>query len=310
MGDVLLFVGTMGASSTIKTAASTANTAGLKAAMSSLKAALRSSAQKLAQEAAKSGFVRRQLSKCNTGLRDRILENGAVMLLAANLPGDWGTVAWEIAAAVDPTGVVSVVRGFVPSGCDEMVFMSENAPPETDGEDLDALDERRSHWAESSKKGAGCCSSTACGTGEGGSFATFQECEERCKTDPECMAFEFGNRWSNGYNRCISQGKCQCWIAKECSCSFEHPGYNIFYAPEYMTPEMGCCSDSACGVGTMLGHKTFEECKRQCNDEPTCSDGYDRCSGQNQCACSIASSCVGTFTHPGYNIFHVRDEDE
>jgi len=149
--DILLFVGTAGASSGMKAAASTARTAGMKAGMKAMKSAMRASAKKLAAKVAKKGFVKKQLQGFPQGLRDRILENGATMLLASNPPTDWGAVALEIAAVVDPTGVVGFAKGFIPpKDCNDAVYFVDPIPATTGGPDLDALDETLARYGSPS----------------------------------------------------------------------------------------------------------------------------------------------------------------
>ena len=95
-------------------------------------------------------YVRKQLRQFSADVRDRIVEGGATLLLASNLPTDYGALAREIAAAVDPTGVIAFANSFAivpPSSCEEGNTVTNDVPKTNDGKpDLDPLDLTNGRW--------------------------------------------------------------------------------------------------------------------------------------------------------------------
>lgn len=82
------------------------------------------------------------------------------------------------------------------------------------------------------KQGAGCCSSTECGVGTlKGWGIPFDSCALSCIRDSSCKAFEFGQHRGDHNNRCMEPNVCRCFHITECTGSFTHPGYNIYYRP-------------------------------------------------------------------------------
>jgi len=139
--DVAMFIASLGSSSAITVSMKTAKTVGLKAGLAALKSSLKASAKKLAKRVATKGWVKKQLASQTKSTQEAIMESGATLLLASNLPTDWGSVALEIASAVDPTGVIGFATGFVPpDSCDDSVYFKEPLPAATSGPDVAPLD--------------------------------------------------------------------------------------------------------------------------------------------------------------------------
>ena len=147
--DVLTTILSGGVAGAFKTAAKTAAKAGSKAlAKAGLRAALKAAGKEFAQKLLKSRAVQRKMKKWakKTGkeLKNQVVEQGSELFLAAsmNTEPDWGGMIDEIAEALDPTGIYSLVKGFIPpDSCDDSVYMDEDIPDEEDGlPDLDPLD--------------------------------------------------------------------------------------------------------------------------------------------------------------------------
>ena len=148
--DVVTFFASAGTVSTFKKSVTVA----LKIAKSStrkafLKTALTDIASEMTRKMVNNPQIRNELSQYGTAVGQRILDQGAVLLIASNLEEiteaseDIKFVALEIAKAVDPSGMVSLVSGFVPpDDCDEVTFTKMPKPnndlPNT--EVLDAID--------------------------------------------------------------------------------------------------------------------------------------------------------------------------
>jgi hypothetical protein len=145
--DVVLFFCSAGTISTMKKAVTVAvkfvKTSTRKAA---LKNALKQGASEMTRNLINNPQIRKELSQYSNGVGERILEQGAMLLLASNLDEiveaneDIKTVVLEIAKAVDPTGMVSLASGFIPKGnCDE-VTISKCPEPKNNLEDKDVVD--------------------------------------------------------------------------------------------------------------------------------------------------------------------------
>jgi len=146
--DVAMFIGSLGSSAAITTSMKTARTLGMKAGLKALKSSLKKAAKKLAKKVAKKGWVKKQLKAYPASTQEAIMESGATMLLASNLPTDWGAVALEIAAALDPSGVIGFATGFVPpDSCDDSVYFKDPLPPATSGPDIGPLDGDTSRYS-------------------------------------------------------------------------------------------------------------------------------------------------------------------
>merc|ERR1712113_37679 len=147
--DVLTSVLSGGVAGAFKAAAKTAAKAGSKAlAKAGLKAALKAAGKEFAQKLWKSKAIQKKLLKykkhVKKELKKQVAEQGSELFLAASMRTNphWGGMALEIAEALDPTGVVGLVRGFIPpESCDESVYMEEDIPAEESGlPELDPLD--------------------------------------------------------------------------------------------------------------------------------------------------------------------------
>jgi len=154
--------GTAGA---MKSAAKRARVSGGRKGLVSLARALRTSVVKMRQKAMQLTYVRKQLRQFSADVRDRIVEGGATLLLASNLPTDYGTLAREIAAAVDPTGVISFFNSFVPpKSCEEGNVVTNDVPKTNDGKpDLDPLDLTNGRWGGAWTQP--CAATNSCGKG-------------------------------------------------------------------------------------------------------------------------------------------------
>lgn len=156
VAEIMMFVGTAGASSAaMKSAAqasklATANKG--RRALAAFARSMKKSVVKMKNNAMKNSYIKSQVSQFSAGVRDRILENGATLLLASNVPTDWGAVATEIAATVDPSGVVGFGASFIPpKSCQDQVYVKGGIPTTFgSGPDYDALEivEGRWDWTE------------------------------------------------------------------------------------------------------------------------------------------------------------------
>jgi len=147
--DVLTSILSGGVAGAFKAAAKTAAKAGSKAlAKAGLRAALKAAAKEFAQKLWTSKAIQKKILKYKREMRKelkkQVAEQGSELFLAASMKTepDWGGMALEIAEALDPTGIVGLVRGFIPpESCDQSVYMDEDIPDEEAGlPDLDPLD--------------------------------------------------------------------------------------------------------------------------------------------------------------------------
>ena len=147
--DVLSTVLSGGVAGAFKAAAKTAAKAGSKAlAKAGLRAALKAAAKEFAQKLWTSRAIQKKILKykkhMKKELKKQVAEQGSELFLAASMKTepDWGGMALEIAEALDPTGIVGLVRGFIPpESCDQSVYMDEDIPAEETGlPELDPLD--------------------------------------------------------------------------------------------------------------------------------------------------------------------------
>lgn len=74
------------------------------------------------------------------------MDQGSELFMAASMGSnsdvDVAAIADEVAETLDPTGIYSLVKGFIPpEGCDGMVYMDEEVPDEDeDCPDVEAID--------------------------------------------------------------------------------------------------------------------------------------------------------------------------
>jgi len=149
--DVAAFFYTGGTVSTMKKAV----TGALKIVkISTRKAALKLALKKISSDMRKKLMnnpqIKKELRGYSKDVGERILEQGAVFLLASNLKDiadasqDINNVVLEVAKAVDPTGVVSLISGFVPpKSCASVEFEPVPKPNYglIDKDVLDVLDD-------------------------------------------------------------------------------------------------------------------------------------------------------------------------
>jgi len=150
--DVLTSILSGGVAGAFKAAAKTAAKAGSKAlAKAGLRAALKAAAKEFAQKLWTSKAIQKKILKYKREMRKelkkQVAEQGSELFLAASMKTepDWGGMALEIAEALDPTGIVGLVRGFIPpESCDQSVYMDEDIPDEEwylpDLDPLDTID--------------------------------------------------------------------------------------------------------------------------------------------------------------------------
>jgi len=93
---------------------------GKRAVMRAVKNSLVKQAKDAAMKAANMKFVKDAFKSYGKGAMDRILEEGAIKVMAANLPNSDTDFALEIAKLADPTGVVTLVAGWVPPDACQM----------------------------------------------------------------------------------------------------------------------------------------------------------------------------------------------
>lgn len=136
--DVLTSILSGGVASAFKTAAKAAAKASTKAlAKASLRTALKQAGKAFARSLLHNEAIQRKIDKYMETYKKRfkmvVMEQGAELFVAAsmNTEPDWGGMIDEIAETLDPTGIYSLVKGFIPpGGCDDLVFMSEDIPDE------------------------------------------------------------------------------------------------------------------------------------------------------------------------------------
>jgi hypothetical protein len=151
VADMIAFFASVGTYGAAKTACATARKTGLKSIKEGLQSALQKRAKDLAKKAYSeaSGGFKYVVDSLKKRYKDEdkvemILEQGATMLLTANLPDTVGDVALEIAAMVDPTGIVSVVQSFTPpDACGDTVVYDKPLPPQGTGPAYTVLDVNR-----------------------------------------------------------------------------------------------------------------------------------------------------------------------
>jgi len=118
------------------------------AAKKVLKEILKKSGKAFAKELMASKAIQRKMMKYEKKFKKdfnpTVMEQGSELFIAAsmNTDPDIGGMMNEIAEALDPTGIYSLVKDFTPpEWCDELVFMSEDIPDEEINlPDIDALD--------------------------------------------------------------------------------------------------------------------------------------------------------------------------
>jgi len=152
--DVVLFFCSAGTVSTLKKAVAVAMKI-VKASTrkAALKIALKDIASEMTRKLVNNPQIKKELKQYSYDVGQRILEQGAVLLIASNLneitkaSEDIKNVVLEVAKAVDPSGMVSLVSGFVPpDDCDEVSFTKipeeNNYLPDTEVlEAIDAIDD-------------------------------------------------------------------------------------------------------------------------------------------------------------------------
>jgi len=119
--DVAAFFSTGGTVSAMKIAVRVAlEDAKSSARKTALKAALRPMASDMEKKLMNNPQIKKELRGYSKGVGERILTQGAVLLLVSNLKDiadtrqDYSNLVLEVAKLVDPAGVVSLVSGFVP----------------------------------------------------------------------------------------------------------------------------------------------------------------------------------------------------
>jgi len=146
--DVAVFFSGAGSVKVMKKAVSGAlRIAQISARKAALKTALKSLAIDMRKKLMNHAQIKKELSRYNKGVGERILEQGAVLLLASNLKDiadasqDTKSVVTEIAKAVDPTGLASLVTGFIPAdSCDSVKFKTPMPTTKYHLIDRDVLD--------------------------------------------------------------------------------------------------------------------------------------------------------------------------
>jgi len=136
--DVLTSILSGGVASAFKTAAKTAAKATtLALAKTALRKTLKDAGQAFAKSLMSSKAIQKKMrkykEKFGKDLKDQVVEQGSELFVAAsmNTEPDWGGMIDEIAEALDPTGIYSLVKGFIPpESCDDTVFMPEDIPDE------------------------------------------------------------------------------------------------------------------------------------------------------------------------------------
>jgi len=141
--EILSFFVTGPVAGAFKNAAKQALKKGSKTAIKNgLRQAAKMAAKEMAKELAKNKVIKKELAKLGTNARKQVLEQGSEFFLVASMGSDpdYGDMALDVAEALDPSGVVGLVRQFIPpEDCDDMIYM-EPFPDEEPGlPDLDPL---------------------------------------------------------------------------------------------------------------------------------------------------------------------------
>jgi len=230
------------------------------------------------QNAKKSGYIRAQIGKFGAGVGDRILENGATMLLASNIPKDWSTAAWEIAATIDPSGVIGFGNSFVPKpNCDDSNYMAQGIPPTGAGEDLDALDIVPGRWDGLSGVGDPRPSSDDYGLIKSGYECANQrhehdlgnagsvgQCAFACAADASCSqhgTFIYGH--GSKRNRCWSEGVTTCT-------RWERDQYNFYTMKGYFLEKANRECNQNSNEHRLSNQPNVEGCAQACKNDPKC----------------------------------------
>mmetsp|Transcript_33142 Transcript_33142/g.53808 ORF Transcript_33142/g.53808 Transcript_33142/m.53808 type:complete len:841 (+) Transcript_33142:42-2564(+) len=264
VAEILFSAATFGSGTAVKSA--------MKGGMKALGKALRTGAKNLARKLKTKKFITDQMKAYPAGVQDRILEGGATMLLASNIPSSWGSAALEIAAVVDPTGLISFGKSFVPpASCEEMVIFDEKFPGEGAGGDDDALDAKTNAYDPKyiiTQPSRLLRSNVECADNRNehplGTHVNRHECAELCASDPKCSkygTFVLGIGSRKGH--CYSEG------VKTCK-RFTSVQFNFYTInPTYLEKENRECAE---GDEHNLGDKsTLEECYKACLDDEKCS---------------------------------------
>jgi len=123
--DVIGFLTNLipGAGPSMKAASTAAKSSahlGRKAAVAAAATSLRASAIKAASKFKNWSSFKNAFKHFSNGVKDRILEEAVIRFMTANMRQDNSVKALDIAAIVDPTGVVSIVKGWLPpDSCDD-----------------------------------------------------------------------------------------------------------------------------------------------------------------------------------------------
>eukprot|EP00466_Bigelowiella_natans_P009621 jgi/Bigna1/90935/estExt_fgenesh1_pg.C_830044 len=273
VAEILYSAATLGSGTAAKAALKTARQSGMKAGMKALGKALQTGARNLARKLKTKKYINEQLKAYPAGVKDRILEGGATMLLASNIPSSWGSAALEVAAVIDPTGLVGFGKSFVPpASCDDMVNFDEKLPGEGKGPDKDAMDSSTSTYDPTfviSQTSRLLKSNVECADQRNefklGEFASRHQCAEACAKDHRCAStgtfiYGYGDRrghcWSEGVHTCKR---------------FKRHRYNYYtIKPIYKEKENVECAEQHNEHD--LGWKpSLEECFKACKNDAKCS---------------------------------------
>lgn len=143
IADVLIAVGTLGASSAISAASKTAKTGGtfmdgVRAMRSALAGSVTSMAKNLKKSPQWPTIYRKVNGYIADHLLDSILENGATLLLLNTIPQEENSALFLLAQIVDPTGIVGLVTEFTnKKSCDDSAYFPDDFPPNKTGASSD-----------------------------------------------------------------------------------------------------------------------------------------------------------------------------
>lgn len=199
--EVLTTVLSGGVAGALKSAAKTALKAGTKVLLkkglkAAFKVAARTFAKKLKSNKAIKRAVAKYKKKYKKAVKAEVYEQGATLFMAASMNSepDWGKMADEIAETLDPTGVYSLVKGFIPKeSCDDMVLMNEAIPGEEsnlpDLDPIDLIDDENTRYYDTTKC-TGCYVSPST-KGKGGTYG----CHTGRGLDPKKCATGCAHYW-------------------------------------------------------------------------------------------------------------------
>jgi len=253
-------------------------------------------AKKLLKKAKKKlrKYMKKEAKEIRKDEQDRILQGGAeefaVSSLESLLPSDVKAKVLEVADAVDPTGISSIVNAFHATSCTDIKM--EPMP------EADFAPEVVQVGADYYFVHDGHCAGGWINANTRQSDAT--SCATQCRNRPGCGYFAFNDEKPEGTN---------CALYKKvggCPDDNRYPEYNSYRMMEdYQFFHDGHCAGGWINANTRQSDVT--SCATQCRNRPGC--GYFAFSserpGTNCALYSKAGGCPDDNRYPDYNAFRM-----